>query len=47
MGIKDFYNKAKKNVLKLFGYRQPETLEELKALVNDPKVDLGKIDVSK
>lgn len=47
MGIKDFYNKAKKNVLKVFGYRQPETLEELKALVNDPKVDLGKIDVSK
>lgn len=47
MGIKDFYNKTKKNVLKVFGYRQPETLEELKALVNDPKVDLGKIDVSK
>lgn len=47
MGIKDFYNKAKKNVLKVFGYRHPETLEELKALVNDPKVDLGKIDVSK
>lgn len=47
MGIKDFYNKAKKNVLKVFGYRQPESLEELKALVNDPKVDLGKIDVSK
>lgn len=47
MGIKDFYNKAKKNVLKVFGYRLPETLEELKALVNDPKVDLGKIDVSK
>ena len=47
MEIKDFYNKAKKNVLKVFGYRQPETLEELKALVNDPKVDLGKIDVSK
>lgn len=47
MGIKDFYNKAKKNVLKVFGYRQPETLEELKALVNDPKVNLGKIDVSK
>lgn len=47
MGIKDFYNKTKKNVLKFFGYRQPETLEELKALVNDPKVDLGKIDVSK
>lgn len=47
MGIKDFYNKAKKNVLKVFGHRQPETLEELKALVNDPKVDLGKIDVSK
>lgn len=47
MGIKDFYNKTKKNVLKVFGYRQPESLEELKALVNDPKVDLGKIDVSK
>lgn len=47
MGIKDFYNKTKKNVLKVFGYRQPETLEELKTLVNDPKVDLGKIDVSK
>lgn len=47
MGIKDFYNKTKKNILKIFGYRQPESLEELKALVNDPKVDLGKIDVSK